>query len=250
MADYISSWLNNWVTNISILLAEPFTLCVLYLPDRNHQLWPDTFCSEISSLPMTPVYLPTAVIPVQFFKCGFCELTFPWLSELKKHHGATHFSTNLACGFGLLCFSSRVRRCSSGDPGSARGGAGSVRRGPRSARCFILGSKSARRTPCCYSKPNSTGHKVGTNLKKKIPGGPRDLGKYKLSSDYLENWPLLWDLDFVKYVWNIEISKQEPKKSVAFYVGVLLLSFILEIFSTLLTLQCLKCLFSCEYSYR
>ena len=27
-----------------------------------------------------------------------------------------------------------------------------------------------------------------------------DLGKYKLSSDYWENWPLVYDLDFVKDV--------------------------------------------------
>ena len=36
---------------------------------------------------------------------------------------------------------------------------------------------------------------------------------------------------------------RNQKKSGAFYEGVPLLSFLLEIFSTLLTLQCLKCLF-------
>ena len=39
------------------------------------------------------------------------------------------------------------------------------------------------------------------------------------------------------------MSIQEPKKSGAFFVDVLLFSFLLEIFSTLLTLLSLKCLF-------
>ena len=73
--------------------------------------------------------------------------------------------------------------------------------------------------------------------------GPRDLGKYKLSSDYWENWPLVKDLDVLKDFINIKVSKQEPKKSNAFFLGVLLFSFLPEIFSTLLTLHCLKCLF-------
>ena len=46
-------------------------------------------------------------------------------------------------------------------------------------------------------------------------------------------------MDFIKDVWNIEISKQEPKKSGAFFVGVPLFSFLLEIFSTLLILHCI-----------
>ena len=33
-----------------------------------------------------------------------------------------------------------------------------------------------------------------------FPKGPRDLGKYKLSGHYWENWPLVYDLDFVKDV--------------------------------------------------
>ena len=43
----------------------------------------------------------------------------------------------------------------------------------------------------------------------------------------------------LKY-WNLQTW---TKKSNAFYVGVLLLKFLLEIFSTLLTLHCLKCPF-------
>ena len=51
-------------------------------------------------------------------------------------------------------------------------------------------------------------------------------------------------MDFVKEAWNIEISKQEPKKkSSAFFVGVWLFSFLFVIFSTHFTLHCLKCLF-------
>ena len=73
--------------------------------------------------------------------------------------------------------------------------------------------------------------------------GPRDLGKYKISSDYWENRPLAWYLDFLKDVWNIEISIKEPKNTSAFFACVPWFSFILEIFSTLLTLHCLKCLF-------
>ena len=74
--------------------------------------------------------------------------------------------------------------------------------------------------------------------------GPRDLGKYKISSDFWENGPLVWDLDFVKDVSNIEISNQEPKetKCFFFFASVPWFSFLLEIFSTLLTLHCLKCL--------
>ena len=33
--------------------------------------------------------------------------------------------------------------------------------------------------------------------------GPRDLGKYKLSSDNWKNWPLVKVLDFVKDVLNV-----------------------------------------------
>ena len=41
--------------------------------------------------------------------------------------------------------------------------------------------------------------------------GPRDLGKYMISGDYWENWPLFKLLDFVKVVRNIDISNFEPK---------------------------------------
>ena len=49
-------------------------------------------------------------------------------------------------------------------------------------------------------------------------------------------------MDLVKYVWNIKISHLKPKKSSVF-LGILLFSFLLETFSTLLTMHCLKCLF-------
>ena len=80
---------------------------------------------------------------------------------------------------------------------------------------------------------------------KEKPGkGPMDLGKYKISSEYLENWPLVWDLYFLKDVWNIEISNQEPKKKPSvFFPSVPWFSFLLEIFSTLLTMHYLKRLF-------
>ena len=41
----------------------------------------------------------------------------------------------------------------------------------------------------------------------------------------------------------LKSPNRNPKKSGAFYEDVLLLPFLLEIFSTLLTLYCLKCLF-------
>ena len=41
----------------------------------------------------------------------------------------------------------------------------------------------------------------------------------------------------------LKSPNRNQKKPGAFFVGVLLFSFILEIFSTLLTLHCLKCLF-------
>ena len=47
--------------------------------------------------------------------------------------------------------------------------------------------------------------------------GPRELGKYKISSDYCKNWALLKLFDFVRVVRNIDISNLEPKKVKCFF---------------------------------
>ena len=50
--------------------------------------------------------------------------------------------------------------------------------------------------------------------------GPRDFGKYKISSDYWKKWPLLKLFDFVKVVRNIDISNLEPKTLKCFFANV------------------------------
>ena len=46
---------------------------------------------------------------------------------------------------------------------------------------------------------------------------PRDLGAYKISSDYWKPWPLLKRFDLVKVVRHIDISNLEPKKIKCFF---------------------------------
>ena len=63
------------------------------------------------------------------------------------------------------------------------------------------------------------GKRVGKGLNKFFQG-PRHLGKYKISSDYWKNWPLLNLFDFVKVVRNIDIFNLEPKIILCFFANV------------------------------
>ena len=65
--------------------------------------------------------------------------------------------------------------------------------------------------------------------------GPRDLGKYKISSYYSKNWPLLKLFDLVKVVGNVDISNLEPKNSSAFLLMFSDVTFHIETFSTNMT---------------
>ena len=82
--------------------------------------------------------------------------------------------------------------------------------------------------------------------------GPRDLGKYKISSDYWGNWPLpkLFNF-FFKVVRNIDISNLEPKKIKCFLVMFSDVTFHLETFSINLTFTTLSlCIFTWKRHFR
>ena len=89
--------------------------------------------------------------------------------------------------------------------------------------------------------------------------GPRDLGKYEISSDYWKNWSLLKLFDFVEVVRNIDIYNLEPK-TIKFFFWIMFfdvtfrivtvfykhetynfISVIIHMENTLKAMQCQKC---------